>query len=389
MPESAAHIQRNAYTPYGSQRALNTDLSDDSPDVTFDASLSIERSWLSQVADEATSSLGTGLTYLNARYYDPVTSRFLSPDPKLDVMDPKTLDPYRYAGNNPVFYSDTTGLWECPSGAGYDACIAMQNKLGMAGHTTWRRGGGAAAGSSGPPNNYAVHASLEIAGEAPKIFNEAYLADASKQGRLLQSGASNSLWKYSSNGSNTNNYFWTKGAGKVFARGGGALSVAGGGLDWRAKYTGRYANVEDDSERLKISGAHATAVTAAGVASGVTVAAVGAAFCATGIGCVIGIGILAIGAAIIASDQTDKAFDRLTDDYVEEANARAVRPQPWWVGRPGFGDANGNPATGIPAFLVPGINAPGQLQFPELLSSPSIEPYRTDGGTVAFICAAG
>ena len=111
LPESAAHIQRNAYTPYGSQRALNTDMSDDSPDVTFDASLSIERGWLSQVADEATSSLGTGLTYLNARYYDPLTSRFLSPDPLLNVMDPKTLDPYRYAENNPVFYSDATGLY--------------------------------------------------------------------------------------------------------------------------------------------------------------------------------------------------------------------------------------------------------------------------------------
>ena len=110
LPEAAAHIQRNAYTPYGSQRALNTDTSDDSPDVTFDASLSIERGWLSQVADEATSSLGTGLTYLNARYYDPVASRFISPDPLLDVMDPKTLDPYRYANNNPISSSDPSGL---------------------------------------------------------------------------------------------------------------------------------------------------------------------------------------------------------------------------------------------------------------------------------------
>ena len=56
---SAATIQRNAYTPYGSQRALNTDLSDDSPDVTFDDALSIERGWLSQVADEATTNRGT------------------------------------------------------------------------------------------------------------------------------------------------------------------------------------------------------------------------------------------------------------------------------------------------------------------------------------------
>ena len=28
----------------------------------------------------------------------------------MDVMDPKTLDPYRYAENNPVFYTDATGL---------------------------------------------------------------------------------------------------------------------------------------------------------------------------------------------------------------------------------------------------------------------------------------
>ena len=122
LPESAAHIQRNAYTPYGSQRALNTDTSDDSPDVTVDASLSIERGWLSQVADEATSSLGTGLTYLNARYYDPVASRFISPDPMLDVMDPKTLDPYRYAENNPVSYSDPTGLWSCLSDPTHQGC---------------------------------------------------------------------------------------------------------------------------------------------------------------------------------------------------------------------------------------------------------------------------
>ena len=128
LPESAAHIQRNAYTPYGSQRALNTDLSNDSPDVTFDASLSIERGWLSQVADEATSSLGTGLTYLNARYYDPVASRFISPDPLLDVMDPKTLDPYRYAENNPVFYTDATGL-SAESVCGQYGCVG-RNKPG-------------------------------------------------------------------------------------------------------------------------------------------------------------------------------------------------------------------------------------------------------------------
>ena len=82
---------------------------------------------MSQVADEATSSLGTGLTYLNARYYDPVASRFISPEPMLDVMDPNTLDPYRYADINRVGFTDATGLWSCPSGAGHDACIATRD----------------------------------------------------------------------------------------------------------------------------------------------------------------------------------------------------------------------------------------------------------------------
>ena len=113
LHESAAHIQRNAYTPYGSQRALNTDTSDDSPTVTFDPALSIERGWLSQVADEATTSLGTGLTYLNARYYDPVASRFISPDPLLNPSDPRTFDAYGYASSNPVVFVDSSGLAPC------------------------------------------------------------------------------------------------------------------------------------------------------------------------------------------------------------------------------------------------------------------------------------
>ena len=104
---STATIQRNAYTPYGAVREFDPDGSAGSASAN---PLTIERGWLSQVADEASTNLGTGLTYLNARYCDPVASRFISPDPMLDVMDPKTLDPYRYAENNPVSYADATGL---------------------------------------------------------------------------------------------------------------------------------------------------------------------------------------------------------------------------------------------------------------------------------------
>jgi len=47
---------------------------------------------------------------LNARYYDPATARFISPDPLMDPTDPRTLDPYRYADNNPILYTDASGL---------------------------------------------------------------------------------------------------------------------------------------------------------------------------------------------------------------------------------------------------------------------------------------
>ena len=100
--------QRTAYAPYGARRG--GDLED------------INRGWLGQVEDT-----GTGLTYLNARYYDPAIGRFLSPDPLMNPGDPRTLDPYRYADNNPVVYTDATGLWACPAGPYKAACEAANN----------------------------------------------------------------------------------------------------------------------------------------------------------------------------------------------------------------------------------------------------------------------
>ncbi|MGW5098783.1 RHS repeat-associated core domain-containing protein [Streptomyces nodosus] len=52
----------------------------------------------------------TGLTHLGAREYDPTTGRFISVDPILDTSDPRSLNGYAYAGNNPVTLSDPTGL---------------------------------------------------------------------------------------------------------------------------------------------------------------------------------------------------------------------------------------------------------------------------------------
>ncbi|NTV38431.1 MAG: RHS repeat-associated core domain-containing protein, partial [Demequinaceae bacterium] len=92
----ASDVTRTSYTPYGKLRGADNAATD--------------RGWLGQVEDRVDGASGTGLTYLNARYYDPTTMRFISPDPLMDLGDPKTLDPYRYADNNPVVFTDASGL---------------------------------------------------------------------------------------------------------------------------------------------------------------------------------------------------------------------------------------------------------------------------------------
>jgi RHS repeat-associated protein len=52
----------------------------------------------------------TGLTYLNARYYDPAIGRFVSADPSDPTAAGVGVNRYAYAGNNPVLNLDPLGL---------------------------------------------------------------------------------------------------------------------------------------------------------------------------------------------------------------------------------------------------------------------------------------
>jgi RHS repeat-associated protein len=55
----------------------------------------------------------TGLVYMQARYYDPGTGRFLSVDPvEPSAGNPFNFSRYAYANNNPVSNTDPTG--QCP-----------------------------------------------------------------------------------------------------------------------------------------------------------------------------------------------------------------------------------------------------------------------------------
>jgi RHS repeat-associated protein len=79
---------RNRYLPYGGLRGS-------------DAITTTDHGFLGQTEDTA-----TGLDYLNNRYLDPTLGRFISVDPLLAT----TRDAYGYSNNNPITYSDPTGL---------------------------------------------------------------------------------------------------------------------------------------------------------------------------------------------------------------------------------------------------------------------------------------
>ncbi|WP_405009075.1 polymorphic toxin-type HINT domain-containing protein [Kitasatospora sp. NBC_01539] len=65
----------------------------------------------------------TGLTHLGARDYDPTTGRFISVDPVLAATDPQSLAGYTYSNNNPLAYSDPSGLRLAPvDGGGGTGC---------------------------------------------------------------------------------------------------------------------------------------------------------------------------------------------------------------------------------------------------------------------------
>ena len=51
----------------------------------------------------------TGFYYLNSRYYDPATRRFISADSVIDTSNFQGLNLYSYCRNNPVMYYDPNG----------------------------------------------------------------------------------------------------------------------------------------------------------------------------------------------------------------------------------------------------------------------------------------
>lgn len=94
---------RRRYTPFGDDRTGSL------PSGT-------DHGFLGKTEDSA-----TGLSLLGARAYDPRLGQFLSPDPLNSPYDPQNLSAFAYSRNNPINYSDPTGLaLDC--GRGEETC---------------------------------------------------------------------------------------------------------------------------------------------------------------------------------------------------------------------------------------------------------------------------
>ncbi|MEU6090396.1 polymorphic toxin-type HINT domain-containing protein [Streptomyces sp. NPDC047085] len=83
---------RRRYTPFGDERSGTLPTGTD-------------HGFLGKTEDAS-----TGLSLLGARAYDPRLGRFLSPDPLNTPYIPQNLSAYSYSINNPVNYSDSSGL---------------------------------------------------------------------------------------------------------------------------------------------------------------------------------------------------------------------------------------------------------------------------------------
>ena len=91
--EKGEVLWREEYSPYGN-KLLNQDAMSDNV-----------RGYTGHVHDTE-----TGLTYMQARYFDPEIGRFMGVDPvEFHEDNPAYFNRYAYAGNNPYKYIDKTG----------------------------------------------------------------------------------------------------------------------------------------------------------------------------------------------------------------------------------------------------------------------------------------
>ncbi|MEV6159776.1 polymorphic toxin-type HINT domain-containing protein [Nonomuraea sp. NPDC052129] len=92
IDDTTGQVRRQRYFPFGDQRGRD--------ELPF-----TDLGFLGKTEDASTD-----LVYLSARFYDAGIGKFISADALLDLRRPQWANPYSYAGNNPIGYSDPTGL---------------------------------------------------------------------------------------------------------------------------------------------------------------------------------------------------------------------------------------------------------------------------------------
>jgi RHS repeat-associated protein len=95
-------VERRDFHPYGQERLIDTQ-----PDAT-----KTDHKFTGKELDDETN-----LYYYGARYYDPLTNRFLTLDPWAgELSNPQSLNKYAYVLNNPLKFIDPTGMYNMPTG---------------------------------------------------------------------------------------------------------------------------------------------------------------------------------------------------------------------------------------------------------------------------------
>jgi RHS repeat-associated protein len=93
----------------------------------------------------------TGLTNLGAREYQPLSGRFLTPDPLLDPSDPQQWNGYAYGANDPVNQSDPTGQRSECGQNGDSACSTDADPAGGGSANNYHCGDTNSCGSDQKP----------------------------------------------------------------------------------------------------------------------------------------------------------------------------------------------------------------------------------------------
>ena len=126
-------VQLMDYYPYGATRI-----------ATSTYPTNEKRQYIGQMYDQ-----GSGLSYLNARYYSGSQGQFLSEDPVFwgkpkaqNLMDPQSLNTYSYAEDNPIVKSDPSGKCVGPlAGACLGAGAGLVGQFGYDMYNNVQSGG--------------------------------------------------------------------------------------------------------------------------------------------------------------------------------------------------------------------------------------------------------